>query len=183
MAYTATCCCIGYCFLTPVPWTRYMISSEPALIRYLTHPCRVFSNPNSVHMRNQCEILGFFRFHFYVRCQNKKALSYTGYASKVSFVQNRVRNSIFLLMPKHGSCTPRWAFNLLIIKSRRLLVLQVAVLIDTSASMASRLFLVKDKLYRLMQVGTLVKCALARRNLFFMAPLSLFSSLFMVDNY
>ena len=32
--------------------------------------------------------------------------------------------------------------------------LQVAVLIDTSASMASRLFLVKDKLYRLMQVRT-----------------------------
>ena len=32
--------------------------------------------------------------------------------------------------------------------------LQVAVLIDTSASMASRLFLVKDKLYRLMQVHT-----------------------------
>ena len=33
-------------------------------------------------------------------------------------------------------------------------VLQVAILIDTSASMASRLFLVKDKLYRLMQVRT-----------------------------
>lgn len=29
---------------------------------------------------------------------------------------------------------------------------QITVLIDTSASMASRLFLVKDKLYRLMQV-------------------------------
>ena len=36
-------------------------------------------------------------------------------------------------------------------------VLQVAVLIDTSASMASRLFLVKDKLYRLMQVGVCIK--------------------------
>ena len=31
------------------------------------------------------------------------------------------------------------------------------MVIDTSASMASRLFLVKDKLYRLMQVGALVK--------------------------
>ena len=36
-------------------------------------------------------------------------------------------------------------------------VLQVAVLIDTSASMASRLFLVKDKLYRLMQVSVCIK--------------------------
>ena len=30
---------------------------------------------------------------------------------------------------------------------------QIAILIDTSSSIASRLFLVKDKLYRLMQVS------------------------------
>ena len=45
-----------------------------------------------------------------------------------------------------------WYSNVRTLSRSSICFLKVAVLIDTSASMASRLFLVKDKLYRLMQV-------------------------------
>ena len=58
--------------------------------------------------------------------------------------------SSFLFI-EYYNCTAVHALSFSIVS-----FLQVAVLIDTSASMASRLFLVKDKLYRLMQVGARV---------------------------